>query len=459
MSRLSAGTSATGGDANGARGGSKPFQRSMNRALVLRALRERPGTPRSGLAELVGLDRSTISNIVGELIEARLVSEIDGEEDTTGAGDAGRGRVASAGGRDPAGGGPGHAGDRPRRAGRRSIGLRVVDELLCALGLEIGASGYRAIVRDNSGAVHFRENGAADFATDTAQRIAETVEAVSARAGAAGIRVVGAGCAIPGYVASGGRNAAGRARIVHSRELGLFDTQLCDRSAPGSLDTPSSPGTTSSPGITRSRSGISAGAGIPIVYDNDANCCAWGELHAGGQEGCSPRDLLFALARVGGEHLGIGFGLAIDGTVCSGAAHSAGEFYSREWRGDERSQVSLGAQVLSRFRFNADVRRAFLTEFLGNLIPVVSVLDPSVVVLGGVLREHISDIQHLFSTEFTGSYLARVADRFRTAVLGEDEIAAGAAGLFHERLFRVPRYETDAAVRWEDVASMLREVA
>ncbi len=412
----------------------------MNRALVLNDLRRAPGASRAELADRLAFDRSTISNITGELLAAGLIEEI-------------------AGGRKPA-----SPNEAPApRAGRRAVGLRIADQRLCALGIEIDARGYRAIVRDNSGSIRYREEGQHDFVSDTAEGIVETVGAVAFRAGEHGVRVIGAGCAVPGYV------SPAEARIVHSRELGVVDAQMytwarVDARGRGA-DTPRRHGATggSTAGWQRRTSATAqlqkGTTDIPIVYDNDANCCAWGELHAGG---ASEREnnLLFVLAKVGAEHLGIGLGLAVDGSVRSGATHSAGELYSSEWRGDDRTQLSIAASDLSGIRENVSVRRAFLCELLSNLIPVVSVLDPASIVFGGVLREFYDEASGLVASEFSTGYLGRVASRMRRSTLAEDEMAAGAAALVLESLFRVPRYSTGeeaTSIRWEDVADTIGE--
>ena len=106
------------------------------------------------------------------------------------------------------------------------------------------------------------------------------------------------------------------------------------------------------------------------------------------------------------------------------------------------------------------MRRAFLIELLSNLIPVASVLDPAAVVFGGVLREYFEETRALVASDFSAGYLGRIASRIRRSTLADDEMAAGAAALVLERLFRIPRYGTGddaAAIRWEDVAKTLGE--
>lgn len=442
------------------REGNKPFQRTMNRSLVLYALRETPGLSRRDLAEALALDRSTISNIVGELIELGLLEEIEtGPNSEVGTG----------------------------ARGRPAVGLRVRDERLCVLGLEISAERYRAVVRDNAGTIRYRTTGSRQFRSEPGDAVATLVAELSERAEAhAGVRVVGAGCAVPGSVHSA------KAHIVYSRELDVTDCDLPrsshvggarsgeaggdrsgetggERSGEAGGRVPGGAGyAASGPGgqgpreadgqIVDSNRGLRAGAGrsIPIVYDNDANCGAWGEVHHGTGDG---RNLLFVQGMPGIRHFGIGIGVVVDGVVRSGANHGAGEFCSTAWNGDERSQLSLDAERASAAGTDAEVRSRLIDEMLRNLVPVVSVLDPSAVVFGGFFREHFNEL-HSHCVGENAAGMERIAPLFRSSAAGVDEIAAGAAGMFHQQLFRVPRYdsgESATTVRWNEVAALLEE--
>ncbi len=397
----------------------------MNRALVLRELRERPGSSRRDLAAGLGLDRSTISNITGELMEAGVIAKADAET--------------------------GHAAGR----GRPAVGLRVVDERLCAVGLEITEGGYRAVVRDNAGAVRHRESGDRRFPEYVrfGDGLSELVSDIASRAerkrsaDGAPVRIVGAGCAVPGAVDSR------EARLIRSRELSLSDEPL----------------------PVHCRSGERT---IPIVCDNDAHCGAWGEVHAwtrAGMRGAGARDgesesapaneaasstranLLFVLGRSSVRHLGVGMGLVIDGMVRYGGTHTAGEFYSGRWAGDEGSQFSLSPAALARASGERSLREQVFKELCEGLVPVVSVTDPQAVVFGGFFREHFDEIAAAARTHVAGE---RILGLFASSRLAADEIAGGAAALFHEQLFRVPRYDRNsgaAPVGWEDVIEFLKE--
>lgn len=426
--------------------GNKPFQRAMNRALVLQALRARPGISRRDLAAELGLDRSTISNITGELIDASLVAESSpeaGSDEPEAVKDGGSERWG------------GQAEGRSRSGrGRPPVGLRVLDERLCALGIEITAAGYGALVCDNAGRVRYREASNepiadADFRESLARLVAEVAERAEAdgRSRGSELRVIGAGCAIPGIVNSR------ESRLIRSREFSLSDQELPTRSA-------------------------SAERPIPIVCDNDAHCGAWGEMHArtrlaarsavgdvlagdgaAAAAGAWARDtnLLFVFGRSSVRHLGVGIGLVVDGAVRYGGTHTAGEFYSGRWSGDEGSQFSLEPAALARASGDRSLRAQVFGELCEGLVPVAGVVDPQAVVFGGLFREHFDEITESARQSAAGQ---RIADLFSSSLLATDEIAGGAAALFHEQLFRVPRYERSsgaALVQWEDVIERLKE--
>lgn len=373
-----------------ATGGNKPYQRAMNRSHVLEALRRRPGASRRDLALDLGLDRSTITLIATELIEQGLVEET--------------GTVPGASGR-----------------GRPMVGLRVRDERLCVLGVELHAHGFRAVVRDNAGSIHDHLEGSHALRGATPDDIA-TLLADVYRAASSPEPVVGMGCAIPGLVDTI------YPAVGYSRELNMRDCIL-----PQSVT-------------------VHNGNTLPVVFDNDARCGAWGELHA---RNGSATDLLFVSAQKQDSHFGVGLGIVAAGSVISGARHASGEFYSPDWQGDERSQFSLGHEELAAVGNDPQVTKRVLAEIVRGLVPSVSIIDPEAVVFGGFLREHFSDLLAV-AKEIDSA--ARIIRLFEPARLGEDEITAGAAGMFHERLFDIPGFTASAAehaVSWDAVTQIL----
>lgn len=380
------------------------FQRTGNLALVLRALRDEPGLTRTELARTLHFDKSTISNLTAELIGAGLVREDE-------------------------------VGNAGPRGGRKPVSLRLQNHRICALGIEVEPDKYRAVVQDNEAITLFSEEGSFS-GSDLDQELRRISERIIRRMVEEGVAVVGVGYGLPGSV------DADEGRIIRSRSLGVSDMRLA-------------------PTLSVEMPGGDS-IEVPIALDNDAICCAWGELHAG--RGRAPHsDLLLVLARRTEHHVGIGLGLIMGGVVQYGGKVANGEFYTSGWRGDSWSQTSLSASELVATASVGALRRRFLEELLDNLTPVISVLNPRAIVLAGELRERIGEVRELIAQEYGDRYLGiRIPqETFRDTLHGAEEVAAGAAGMVLERLFAVPSLERqpgEFTITWERILPVLEHL-
>ncbi len=384
--------------------GSLSFQHSGNIALVLRALRDNPGLTRSQLADDLHLDRSTISNITGSLIQDGVIRE-------------------------------GKSGDAGPRGGRRPISLQINNERICALGIEIEPELYRAVVIDAANRLVFQEERAL---TGT-----QPVEEIELRAGEIcedlirrGTPIVGVGYGIPGSV------EPIKGRIIRSRALAISDLHLrpdLEVSLPGNVRTY-----------------------IPVAVDNDANCCALGELHSA-RQGDTPADLVFILARRTQNHLGVGLGVIINGHIHYTGGAQTSEFYTSRWSGDPLSQTSLNHDELVHSISDKALWKRLVREILDSAAPIISVVNPGVICVGGEFREKIQEIDSIISDEMTGTYLESTMNRreFRVSAHGDNEVAVGAAGMVLERLFSIPHYDRvmdPFRVSWDRVLPLLRHM-
>jgi len=150
--------------------GSLTSLREGNRKRVIDALRERGVASRAELARMTGLSRSTVSTIVGDLIDAGLAGEREGQPD---------GEV--------------HAGRPPVMVAlNRSAGV--------ALGLDFGHRHLRVAVSDLSHTVlaeAWCELDVDHSSTEGLDRAAEFVDRVLAEAGAERSHVIGASMGLP----------------------------------------------------------------------------------------------------------------------------------------------------------------------------------------------------------------------------------------------------------------------
>ncbi|TVQ35403.1 MAG: ROK family transcriptional regulator [Spirochaetaceae bacterium] len=377
------------------------LRRSDNLGLVMRALGSGKASTRSELANLLGLDRSTMTHLVGKLLETGLVEQSESADAA-----------------------PAESTHRPApRAGRRPLRLLLRHDRLLVGGIELTATAYRAVVMDNAGSLLLRDSGPNPHPHDPARAIAAVSDRLSSLARGAGVRPFAVGVGLSGIV------DPHRARLVSSDAFDAHDVDLA-RHLPAN------------------------GTGAPaLVFDNDANCGAWGELHAGGH---ADRDFIFVLGRDSNAFVGVGLGLALDGAIYYGRRYQAGEFAGVERVRAADSQFSLTQHQLLRARVNRAIMRRVVTELLQALVPLMAALDPSRVVLGGMLRTQVAAVRRLLQTDLACSPAAGacLAIPFAASHWDEDEVAAGAAGMVLEKLFSGPRPERRGGrdtVTWEQL--------
>jgi predicted NBD/HSP70 family sugar kinase len=235
--------------------------REGNRKRVIDALRERGHASRADLARITGLSRSTISTIVGDLVDAELVSERDGQ-----------------------------AHDGESGAGRPPVLISLNESAGVALGIDFGHRHLRVAVSDLSHTVlaeTWRELNVDHSAAHGLDAAAEFVEQVLAESGVERARVIGVGMGLP---------------------------------APIDRDT----GTVQDSSILPGWVGVDAAAeasrrlGMPVEVENDANLGALAELVWGAAMGKSEVAYLKVATGIGG-------GLLSGGKLQHGIGGTAGE--------------------------------------------------------------------------------------------------------------------------------------
>ncbi|MER6580944.1 ROK family transcriptional regulator [Nonomuraea sp. NPDC001023] len=235
--------------------------RRANLSSVLRELRDHTSLSRADIAEATGLHRATVSNLMAELLERRLVREVGVEH------------VGAIG--------------RPRRA------VALHGAHVGALGMEINVDYIAVHGTDLSGRVVVERRVVFDAMGSTPDRAVrrlglvakEAVEAMC-RAGAtpAGIAV-----AVPGLV------DVARGVVTFAPNLYWHDLPLAER-------------------LTSVLGPLS----VPVLVDNDANLAALGEYISGVAAGTS--DLVYLTGEVG-----VGGGIISGGRLLRGADGFSGE--------------------------------------------------------------------------------------------------------------------------------------
>jgi predicted NBD/HSP70 family sugar kinase len=351
-------------------------------ARIVRTIWQNPRISRVGIAERLGLDKSTVTNQVARLIEIGLIEEIA----------------------------EGSAGSR---GGRRPIHLAMNRSFGRVIGIEILVESYIAVVVDLAGEILGETRGSVPHVPgmDRSELMLEVIHECSAKLCPDNERLLGVG------VGTGGLIDFKKSRIRYSVPL--------DISAPIDF------------GKT-----VAAKLDVPCLIENDANCCAWGELAFNRDEAL--RDFLFALiefrrdthsiGKSGG--IGVGFGIMLGGKVYSGAHGNAGEFRSTFCYGPGEMQLSLPKTMIARLDSDREVLMAAADELARNVAMLVNTMDFERVYVGGDIEALDVDFPSLLRRRLEENWMypfPKDVD-IRYSSLGGKAVAYGAAGMILDRL-------------------------
>jgi len=198
-------------------------------------------------------------------------------------------------------------------------------------------------------------------------------------------------------------------------------------------------------------------AGVPVLIENDANCCCWGDL--AGQKSLREENSLFLLSEFrdvdvhspGRQSLAIGLGLILGGLVHHGKDFSAGEFTSVLREGGGPGQFSFPPDVLGQNWGDPDTVLPVIDEISRNIAYLVNVLNLSRVVIGGVLEQYPVQMREALAGRINAywPYENTVACQIEFSEYGDYTVAYGAAGYFLEQLFGLPDVESPDGRGWQ----------
>ncbi len=350
-------------------------------ARIFRTIWSSPRISRIEIAERLGLDKSTVTNQVATLIELGLVEEME-------------------------------AGSASARGGRRPIQLGINKSFGRVLGVEIQTESYVAVLVDLAGEILAERRGRIHL---TAESFPETVTRIVSE--------------VAGELGPGPRPLLGVG--VGTGGLVDFEKSLIRYSVPLDITATLDFGKE-----------VAARLPVPCYVENDANCCAWGELAF--NKSAELRDFLFALVEyrkeltsvgsVGG--LGVGFGVVLGGKVYSGAHGNAGEFRSAFCDGRGDLQFALGKDELSRFASDPEVLRRASDELARNMAMLVNTMDFDRVYIGGDIEAMDIDFPAILRRRLEENWMYPFPKGVEIAYssLGEKAVAYGAAGMILDRL-------------------------
>ncbi len=353
-----------------------------NTARVLRLVWRNPGISRIETAERLGLNPSTVTNIVAELLSRGLVRTLA-------------------------------PGDAPSAGGRKKVPLAVDPSFGCVGGVQVHSDLLRLVLVDVAGTELHREMIQGPVNDSTLYgRLRQASDRLQERAAVLGTRMLGVGCGLPGIV------DPVKGTLKQSIPLGIMHEE---------------------PVAERMRTFVS----LPLFLDNDAKTCCWGELVANRDP---PPNFMFILgewrrspARTGSV-TAVGVGIVLNGVVHHGRTFSAGEFRSVDWRPGNVSQFSLPDDVVDAARNDRRLFLEVVRELARNTALTVHMLNLDRVYLGGFFDADDAEVRDVFDEEIrrNWAYDTPASCEVAFSSYGGWAVALGAAGLFLERAFGDP---------------------
>jgi len=366
---------------------------SINTSRILRTIRLNPGISRIKVAELLDLDRSTVTKIMQVILENGLVETAGKNTEQSG-------------------------------VGRRQINLRINEDIGVVLGIEIQDTRFSAVVTTLSGAILFSFDGSAAVTrTNLTDRILSVIERAKEFTAREGLFLLGIGIGLPGILDPYTGHLI-RCNSLHISEP--FDIH----------------------------SALEARCDEPVFIENDANCCCWGELAF--KPGNRDRNFLAVLGEfrdvVPGKNdfhgFSVGLGLVVRERVLHGDHFTAGEYRSATAT-PETGQFSIPYSDFHTLPGNTALLRTVYRELAENLAFLVNCVDLTKIVFTGDIPAHRENLGELMEEAIARNWLYSLERNLDIdfSENGQHSVCLGAAGLFVEKLFSVP----DIAGRFEEL--------
>lgn len=355
----------------------------INRARIMREIWINREISRVDIARSLGLDKSTISNNVNELLEMGVIVE------------------SSEGASGPQG-------------GRKPVNIKLNKNYGCVLGLEMRPESYTAVAVDLEGEIIYsRFEKITVCGTCLADRFLEIVELLSAELERKEIPLLGIGVGLSGVI------NAQKGTIKYSIPLQVGET----------LDF---------------YGAVVQKVKVPVFIDNDANACVWGELAFHRVK--ELKDFIFLLLEIRDldvnadnfhAKIGVGLGLVINGNVHYGQDYSAGEFQSIFRADGAPGQFNLTDWEQKVVDEDPAAREKFLRELGAHVALFVNTFNMSHVILGGYFERFDQQAARIFEEEIRKNwpYPYEIKKHIWLSSFGDQAVAYGAGGMVLNKLF------------------------
>jgi len=364
--------------------------KSINISRVLRLIWQKKGISRIDIAKELNLDKSTITNIITNFIKIGIVQEM--KEGT-----------------------PGPQG------GRRPIFLCINKDYGCVAGIEIQPNYYKIVLINLEGdMLHTKTIKRNISSVNLIKVISSVIDNLKKKIKTDDYKLIGIGIGLSGMINP--------------------ETGIIFQSIPLQIKKP-----------FKVIESIPNKEELPILIENDANCCAWAELAF--QKSLQLQNFIFVLIEIREEEvlkkqyggIAVGLGIVINGNVYYGSNYASGEFRSVFAKPTDVSQFSLSKEQLLKINEDEKIFIKFAKEFSLNLALLINTLNIDHVIISSFNVKFKKDIIPILKENIKKNfpYPTEVDCIIKYSSLGDDTVAYGAAGMLLQRLFAIPEIPMD----------------
>lgn len=353
--------------------------RIITSSRVVRQLWIDGNLSRAELAKLLGLNKSSMSNIVQDLIDQKIVIETEEKES-----------------------GP--------KGGRKATGLELNKDHFYALGFELRSDSYTILAVDLEGSVLFSETVPLGFIAKTfSEEVRSLIKKTVSSLAWLNRQLIGVGIGFSGVFDS--------------------ENQIILRSVSLGFDRPYD-----------FAKNVSSHFPFPVILENDANAGAWGEVVF--QRKRKLRNFLFVLIEFwkhysdsdSGPQPTVGLGLGFDGKIYRGTHFKAGEFksiFNQDASNSHQVVIAEGVQITE----NEQHLKSYIREVSRNIAFLVNTLDIGNVFIGGDIEPFQSFMPSMLETSLKENSLEGNGNvcQIQFSSLGYHAVSYGAAALVLDR--------------------------
>ncbi len=357
--------------------------KNINVSRILRIIWQQEGISRIEIAKKLNLDKSTITNIVSDLLKRGLVKEmIEGSSSSHG--------------------------------GRRPIYLTINKNYGCVGGIEIQPNYYSAVVIDINGNVLFSIVKKCNISSNNLLKILpKIIDNIILKVSSKKIDLIGIGIAFSGIL---------------NPEKGIILKSL-----PMQIKEPLN-------------INASLEYNIPIFIENDANCCAWAELTFQKSLKLKNFIFVLIEMReeeIVNERYGsiaVGLSIVLNSRVHYGSDFSCGEFRSIFAKSKGLSQFSLSNEQLIKINQDKGIFTKFANELSEHLAILVNTLNINHIILSSFNVIYKNDLIPILYNKIQDNfpYPSKVNCNIEYSSFDDNAVKYGAACMLLQRLFAQP---------------------